>query len=109
MESGELGYEAEESCADLYEWAPGGMRPAFLCSSMPNATEDRGGMLLYPQALSPELTANGLELKAITVGYRHWCALTETGQAVCEGRNERDQLGVANSPLRYRMLSAGED
>jgi alpha-tubulin suppressor-like RCC1 family protein len=71
---------------------------------------ERGdGMLLYPKTPSPELMAEGFELKAIAVGERHRCALTEAGQAVCEGRNERGQLGVANSPLRYRMLSAGND
>lgn len=67
------------------------------------------GMLSYPKTFAPQLMAKGFELKAITVGNRHVCALTETGRAVCDGRGEYDQLGVADSPLRYRMLSAGRD
>lgn len=132
---GEVGYRPEESCADVHPVNIPGTRPLFLCSTLPGAVETDLRFNVYdltrhrtcgvtlsgdgycwattaypePALPSPKLVADGFALKSITVAGAHRCALTETGQAVCEGRNERDQLGVADSPLRYRMLSAGDD
>lgn len=50
---------------------------------------------LAPCSLTPQEVAGGHTFETVTAGRWHTCAIDDTGQAWCWGRNDRGQLGSA--------------
>lgn len=82
---------------------------------------DLGQQLLLATSRNTSITirATGVfQIKTLSVGYRHSCALSSTGEAFCWGANDRYQLGnnsnIASetpvrvtSPVRFRDITVG--